>query len=397
MDGDIKHSEDTPPKNAEEKLDDVLTRYSSHISGTGNIAELKTYRPPANTYYRSGDIRSSSFDASNLQKIVDEIKVIEDGLKNIIASRTTQVIEEKIPVEKQRPVKYNIVGKLLVSVGLKAQETETYTDYDIRHKEIPRNPDDVAVTEFRVMIEKYIHSLKGLNEGLRDTVVEVDRIVKNLTEVSDAFTDQIHSDRRAYHAQISKTKELEVQLKEVIPIHESMSPLHERYADMEKLRDHLEMALRDSQGMELKYNTNIDMGVKYQSALKSYRKLINDFKERGDIHVNMVDKFAQGAEHMKVAVDNVSQICSGVARVTQSMIMIVDSIDDGNRVLGRYAALVGDQMSASPQWQMEYSALKEAEAIYQKNDEHRLLRIEENRHEIEKVVKATQQISQQSQ
>jgi len=139
------------------------------------------------------------------------------------------------------------------------------------------------------------------------------------------------------------------------------------------------------------------MGVKYQSALKSYRKLINDFKERGDIHVNMVDKFAQGAEHMKVAVDNVSQICSGVARVTQSMIMIVDSIDDGNRVLGRYAALVGDQMSASPQWQMEYSALKEAEAIYQKNDEHRLLRIEENRHEIEKVVKATQQITQQSQ
>jgi len=395
MDGDIKHSEETPPKNAEETLDDVLTRYSSHISGTGNIAELKTYRPPANTYYRSGDIRSSSFDASNLQKIVDEIKVIEDGLKNIIASRTSQIIEEKIPVEKQRPVKYNIVGKLLVSVGLKEQETETYTDYDIRHKEIPRNPDDVAVTEFRVMIEKYIHSLKGLNEGLRDTVVEVDRIVKNLTEVSDAFTDQIHSDRRAYHAQISKTKELEVQLKEVIPIHESMSPLHERYADMEKLRDHLEMALRDSQGMELKYNTNIDMGVKYQAALKSYRKLINDFKERGDIHVNMVDKFAQGAEHMKVAVDNVSQICSGVARVTQSMIMIVDSIDDGNRVLGRYAALVGDQMSASPQWQMEYSALKEAEAIYQKNDEHRLLRIEENRHEIEKIVKATQQISQQ--
>ncbi len=395
MDGDIKHSEETPPKNAEETLDDVLTRYSSHISGTGNIAELKTYRPPANTYYRSGDIRSSSFDASNLQKIVDEIKVIEDGLKNIIASRTSQIIEEKIPVEKQRPVKYNIVGKLLVSVGLKEQETETYTDYDIRHKEIPRNPDDVAVTEFRVMIEKYIHSLKGLNEGLRDTVVEVDRIVKNLTEVSDAFTDQIHSDRRAYHAQISKTKELEVQLKEVIPIHESMSPLHERYADMEKLRDHLEMALRDSQGMELKYNTNIDMGVKYQTALKSYRKLINDFKERGDIHVNMVDKFAQGAEHMKVAVDNVSQICSGVARVTQSMIMIVDSIDDGNRVLGRYAALVGDQMSASPQWQMEYSALKEAEAIYQKNDEHRLLRIEENRHEIEKIVKATQQISQQ--
>ncbi len=376
---------------ADKKLDDLLSRYSSHISGKGVIEEIKTYRPPANTYYRAGEIKSSAFDASNLQNIVDEIKVIEDGLKSVIASRTTQIIEEKIPVQKQRPVKYNLIGKLMVSVGLKEQEMETYTDYDIRQKEVPRNPDDVAVTEFRVMIDKYIHSLKGLNEGLRDTVVEVDRIVKNLTEVSDEFTDQIHSDRRGYHAQIAKSKELDEQLKEIIPIHESMSPLHERYAEVEKLRDHLEMAVRESQGMELKYKTNIDMGVKYQAALKSYRKLINDFKERGDIHVNMVDKFAQGAEHMKIAVDNVSQICSGVARVTQSMIMIVDSIDDGNRVLGRYASLVGDQMTSSPQWQMEYSALKEAEAIYQKNDERRLEQIESNRQEIEKILKITQQ------
>lgn len=381
----------TEQQKADKKVDDLLTRYSSHISGKGVIEEIKTYRPPANTYYRAGEIKSSAFDASNLQNIVDEIKVIEDGLKSVIASRTTQIIEEKIPVQKQRPVKYNVIGKLMVSVGLKEQELETYTDYDIRQKEVPRNPDDVAVTEFRVMIDKYIHSLKGLNEGLRDTVVEVDRIVKNLTEVSDEFTDQIHSDRRGYHAQISKSKELDEQLKEIIPVHESMSPLHEKYAEVEKLRDHLEMAVRESQGMELKYKTNIDMGVKYQSALKSYRKLINDFKERGDIHVNMVDKFAQGAEHMKIAVDNVSQICSGVARVTQSMIMIVDSIDDGNRVLGRYASLVGDQMSSSPQWQMEYSALKEAEVIYQKNDERRLAQIEDNRQEIEKILKITQQ------
>jgi hypothetical protein len=147
------------------------------------------------------------------------------------------------------------------------------------------------------------------------------------------------------------------------------------------------MALRESQGMELKYKTNIDMGVKYQAALKSYRALINDFKERGDIHVNMVDKFAQGACHMKIAVDNVSQICSGVARVTQSMVMIVESIDDGNRVLGRYASLVGDQISASPQWEMEYNALKEAEEVYKKNDNLRLEQIRENRKEIEKLLK----------
>ena len=132
--------------------------------------------------------------------------------------------------------------------------------------------------------------------------------------------------------------------------------------------------------------TNIDMGVKYQNALKSYRKLINDFKERGDLHVNMVDKFAAGTEHMKVAVENVSQICSGVARVTQSMVMIVDSIEDGNKVLGRYASLVGDQMTASPQWEMEYNALKDAEDVYRRNDQLRLEQIKDNREEIERLI-----------
>lgn len=42
---------------------------------------------------------------------------------------------------------------------------------------------------------------------------------------------------------------------------------------------------------------------------------------------------------MKIAVENVSQICQGVAKVTQSMIMIVAGIEGGNQVLGRYAAL----------------------------------------------------------
>ncbi|OQX24037.1 MAG: hypothetical protein BWK80_22860, partial [Desulfobacteraceae bacterium IS3] len=298
---------------------------------------------------------------------------------------TKKIVEEKVPVQKQRPAEYNAFDKMLVSVGLKKQQMETYTDYEIVRKELPRNPDEVLVGEFRSMIEDYIRSLKGLNEGLRETVIEVDSIVKNLTQVSDSFTDQIHSDRRAYDAQIKYSKEIETQLREIIPIHENMSPIHERYAEVEKIRDHLEMALRESQGMELKYKTNIDMGVKYQSALKSYRTLIHDFKERGDIHVNMVDKFAEGASHMKIAVDNVSQICSGVAKVTQSMIMIVESIDDGNRVLGRYAALIGDQISSSPQWEMEYSALKEAEVAYHKNEEVRLKQIEDNRQEIEKL------------
>jgi hypothetical protein len=236
------------------------------------------------------------------------------------------------------------------------------------------------------MIDQYIHSLKSLNEGLRETVVEVDSIVRNLTSVNDAFTDQIHGDRRAYNDQVDHSRELETQLEELVPIHEGMSPVDDRYAEVEKLRDHLEMALRESQGMELKYKTNIDMGVKYQTALKSYRRLINDFKERGDLHVNMVDKFAAGAEHMKVAVENVSQICSGVARVTQSMVMIVESIEDGNKVLGRYASLVGDQMTNSPQWQMEYEALKDAEDVYRKNDEQRLQQIQGNRAEIERLI-----------
>ncbi|OQX27034.1 MAG: hypothetical protein BWK80_07340 [Desulfobacteraceae bacterium IS3] len=374
----------------EQKLDNILKKYSSQEKPSRMSAGgVSAYRPPATPYY-SRHVRSNSFDAQNLQKVVDEIKVIEDGIKNIIASRTKKVIEEKIPVEKQRPMKYSLVGKAMVSLGLKEQETETYTAYEIVRKEVPRQPDEVLITEFRTMIEDYINSLKGLNEGLRETVIEVDGIVKNLTDVSDSFSDQIHSDRRAYDAQIKYSKEIEERLKELIPIHEGMSPLHDRYAEVEKARDHIEMALRESQGMELKYKTNIDMGLKYQAALKSYRTLINDFKERGDIHVNMVDKFAEGAAHMKIAVDNVSQICSGVAKVTQSMIMIVESIDDGNRVLGRYASLIGDQISSGPKWQMEYNALKEAETAYKKNDEQRVKQIEDNRQEIETLFNKTE-------
>jgi hypothetical protein len=373
-----------------EKLDEIIDKYSSKESpaaaASAIVPKSRSYRPPAASYYETKDVRSNSFDAQNLQNVVDEIKVIEDGIKNIIASRTNKVVEEKIPVEKERPVKYNVLEKALVSLGLKEQEMETYTDYEIVKKEISRNPDEVMITEFRGMIEKYINSLKGLNDGLRGTVIEVDGIVKNLTEVNDAFTDQIHSDRRAYNEQVKHSQELEQQLHELIPIHESMSLVDDRYAEVEKIRDHIEMALRESQGMEFKYKTNIDMGVKYQTALKSYRKLINDFKERGDLHVNMVDKFAAGAEHMKIAVENVSQICSGVARVTQSMIMIVESIEDGNKVLGRYASLVGDQMASSPQWQMEYNALKEAEDVYRKNDLQRLEMIQDNREEIERII-----------
>ncbi|MFP4031626.1 MAG: hypothetical protein ACLFRG_06680 [Desulfococcaceae bacterium] len=374
------------------KIDELVSRYAETRSGGSPAPEApisvpaKTFRPPNTRINESADVRSSSFNAQNLQHVVDEIKVIEDGIKNIIASRTNKVIEEKIPVERERPVQYNLLEKAMVLTGLKEQEMETYTDYEVVQKEVPRKPDEVMIHEFRGMIDQYIHSLKSLNEGLRETVVEVDSIVRNLTSVNDAFTDQIHGDRRAYNDQVDHSRELEKQLEELVPIHEGMSPVDDRYAEVEKLRDHLEMALRESQGMELKYKTNIDMGVKYQTALKSYRRLINDFKERGDLHVNMVDKFAAGAEHMKVAVENVSQICSGVARVTQSMVMIVESIEDGNKVLGRYASLVGDQMTNSPQWQMEYEALKDAEDVYRKNDELRLQQIQGNREEIERLI-----------
>ncbi len=379
-----------------QKLDQIINKYSSTAkpepadTTTAEVAvKSERYRPSPQPDYETRPVDSNSFNAQNLQNVVDEIKVIEDGIKNIIAARTNKVIEEKIPVEKQRPVKYNLVNKTMVTFGLKEQEMETYTDYEIVKKEVPRKPDEVMVTEFRGMIDKYINSLKGLNEGLRETVIEVDSIVRNLTDVNDAFTDQIHSDRIAYNEQVKHSRELETQLEELVPIHESMSLVDERYAEVEKVRDHLEMALRESQGMELKYKTNIDMGVKYQNALKSYRKLIYDFKERGDLHVNMVDKFAAGAGHMKVAVENVSQICAGVARVTQSMVMIVESIEDGNKVLGRYASLVGDQMSSSPQWEMEYKALQEAETVYRKNDQLRLEQIQGNRSEIERLIKNT--------
>ena len=380
-----------------ERVNRILAKYSRQYEAINRIGRLwdSEADPSANDTPRGSenrgrrfmeDVQSSNFDATYLQKVVEEIKLIEESLKTLIAARTRKIVEERVSVERQRPVAHGLVRRLLVKLGWLRQKMETFTDYEVVRKEVPREPNEVAISEFRGMIDRYIASLIGLNEGLRGTVGEVSAIVQNLTDVSDTYTDQIHRDRKAYYNQIRHSRSVEEQLHEIATLHESLSPLNERFPEVEKARDHLEMALGDSQGVEFKLKTGIDMSVNYQAALKSYRRLINDFKERGDIHVSMVEKFAQGASHMKIAVDNVSQICSGVAKVTQSMVMIVESIEGGNKVLGRYAALIGDGAASSPQWDMEYSELKAAEAIYEKNSALRLQQLEHNRQEIESLI-----------
>ncbi|MFO8085377.1 MAG: hypothetical protein R6U27_13775 [Desulfobacterales bacterium] len=377
-----------------DELNKIVTQYSKSYKSINTIDRLWETHSDKKSAQKSSDaseddsqfyeeIKSVNFDSVHLEKIVEEIKLIEEGLKTLVAARTKKIIEEKVPVEKQRPVKYGLVRKMLLSMGLIGQKIETYTDFETVKKEVARQPGEVVISEFRTMIDRYIFNLKNLNKSLHNTVMEVDKIVANLTNVSDSYTDQIHSDRKAYYDQIQKSRTLESQLTDLVALHKSISPLNDRFPEVEKARDHLEMALRDSQSQEFKYKTSIDMNVNYQSALKSYRNLINDFRERGDLHVNMVEKFAEGASHMKIAIDNVSQICSGVAKVTQSMIMIVESIEGGNKILGRYAALVGNRVATGTQWDMEYEQLKEAEAIYQKNDQSRLEQLEKNRKEIE--------------
>jgi len=377
-----------------EEVDKIVTQYSKSYRPANHIGRLwKANLPEQQTADDSDasrgngrfyeEIKSTNFDATHLERIVEEIKLIEEGLKTLVAARTTKIIEEKVSVEKQRPVKYGLIRRVLLSMGLIRQKIETYTDFETIKKEVPREPGEVALSEFRTMIDRYISNLKYLNDGLLNTVLEVDKIVRNLTDVSDSYTEQIHSDRKAYFNQVRTSRTLESQLEDLIAIHESLSPLNDRFPEVEKARDHLEMALRDSQSLEFKHKTSIDMNVNYQSALKSYRKLINDFRERGHLHVNMVEKFSEGASHMKIAIDNVSQICSGVAKVTRSMIMIVESIEGGNKVLGRYAALIGNRVSTGTQWDMEYEELKEAEAIYLQNDQARLKELEKNRKELE--------------
>ncbi len=378
-----------------DEINKIVTRYSKSYESIGSVDKLwKTDSNPEDGDHRSftnfsdskrfsEEIKSVNFDSVHLEKIVEEIKLIEESIKTLVAARTKKIVEEKIEVEKQRNVKYGLIRKALFFLGLIGQKTETCIEIETVKKEVPREPGDVVISEFRSMIDKYILNLKNLNQSLENTVLEVDKIVANLTSVSDSYTDQIHSDRKSYYNQIQRSRTLETQLKDLTAVHESLSPLNDRFPEVEKARDHLEMALRDSQSQEFKLKTNIDMNVNYQSALKSYRNLINDFRERGDLHVNMVNKFAEGASHMKIAIDNVSQICSGVAKVTQSMIMIVESIEGGNKILGRYAALVGSRVAAGTQWDMEYEQLREAEAIYQKNDRSRLEQLEKNRREIE--------------
>ena len=380
-----------------DKLNSVLAKYSRQYESIRRVGRLWSpadegeggdgqEKEPADRRRFIEQIQSSTFDASNLENVVDEIKLIEEGLKTLIAARTKKIVEERVPVQGERPVRGGLLRRILTRLGWLRQKMETYIDYEIVKKEVPREPDEVAISEFRTMIDRYIESLNKMNQGLKNTVEAVDGIVRNLTDVSDGYTDHIHTDRRAYYRQIRHSRDLESQLADIVSLHESMSPLDDRFPEVEKARDHLEMALRDSQGMEFKFKTSIDMNVSYQAALKSYRKLINDFRERGDIHVNMVHQFARGAGHMKIAVDNVSQICSGVAKVTQSMILIVDSIEGGNKVLGRYAALIGQEVAGVPQWDMEYNELKAAEAVYQKHSKARLDALEANRREIETLI-----------
>ncbi|MCG6892664.1 MAG: hypothetical protein LJE65_03575, partial [Desulfobacteraceae bacterium] len=240
------------------------------------------------------DIQSSQFDASHLQQVVEQIKDIEEGLKTLIAARTRKVVEESVPVERRREVRYGFLRRALARWGVIRQRYETVTEFETVRKEVPREPDEVAISEFRTMIDRYIDRLGKLNEGLENTVREVDGIVQNLTAVSDAYTDQIHRDRKGFYRQMQRSRELARQLEDVAAVHNSLNPLSDRFPEVEKARDHLEMALRESQGMEFKLKTSIDMNSTYHLALKSYRKLINDFRERGDIHVTMVENFAQG-------------------------------------------------------------------------------------------------------
>ncbi len=379
-----------------DELAKVVDKYSKAYEPMNRVGKLwETNRGKEETGNASGDsenragfyneVRSTSFDSAHLERIVEEIKLIEESLKTLVAARTKKIVEEKIPVEKQRPVEYGFVRRALLFMGLVRRKMETYTDFETVKREVPKKPDEVAISEFRSMIDRYIENLKDLNGGLRDTVIEVDRIVRNLTDVSDIYTDEIHRDRKSYYNQIRESRDLESRIEEVALLHESLSPLDDKFPEVEKARDHLEMALRDSQGQEFKFKTRIDMGANYQAALKSYRRLINDFRERGELHVNMVEKFAEGAGHMKIAVDNVSQICSGVAKVTQSMIMIVESIESGNKVLGRYAALIGDRVATGAQWDMEYKELRQAEEVYQQSDRARVELLESNRGELEAI------------
>ena len=380
-----------------ERIGKILERYSKQYQSLNRVGSLwatkaataRNGEAPEDGLENKGfaeTVQSAAFDATHLQQVVDEIELIEESLKTLIAARTKKTVTERVPVEKTRPRQYGLLLKLLVKLGVWRQRMETYTDYDLVKKEVPREPKEVEISEFRSMIDRYIDGLHNLNNGLHETVRQVDAIVGNLTDVSDAYTDEIHRERKAYVSQITRSRELEAQLSEVAQLHEKLDPLNDRYPDVEKARDHLEMALRDSQSMEFKYKTSIDMSNTYQSALKSYRKLINDFKERGDIHVSLVEKFAQGAGHMKIAVENVSQICQGVAKVTQSMIMIVESIEGGNKVLGRYAALIGQGVAQAPQWEMKYEELKEAENIFYQNDLARMEQLNSNRREIEELI-----------
>ena len=124
-----------------EKVDKIVDHYSKSYQPVNHIGHLWESTLPKNLKTEDSqntgkdcrfyeEIKSANFDATHLEKIVEEIKLIEEGLKTLVAARTKKIIEEKVPVEKQRPVKYGIIRKTLFFMGLIGQKLETYTEFE---------------------------------------------------------------------------------------------------------------------------------------------------------------------------------------------------------------------------------------------------------------------------
>jgi len=373
--------------NSGSRIERILKKYSPtdiEVSHTKPVVRRNLVVESARN-----EMRPSSVYVDNLQNVANEIKIIEDGLKKFISEKSQKETTVDVVQTGTRDVEYGRIGRLLVSVGLKKQETEPYNYTTPVTKMVKRDISEIELSEFPKMIDMYIQGLKGFNGNLKSTVKEVREFVDGLVTKNEQYSDQLHHDRLDYNEYIGKNLDVQKDLDEIVGMYESMSKLDPKYATVEIQAERMSLGLRRGQGQELKLSNRIKIAERFQKILKSYKNLTEFFAERGDNMSDVVEVFADGAESMEIAVHNVSSICSGVAKVVKSMSVIVESIEEGNRVLLGYGNLISNHDSKEkPVWEAEYQELQQAETVYKKNEEHRLEEIRQNKDQFMKDVRA---------
>ena len=123
-----------------ERIGKILERYSKQYQSLNRVGHLWAANVDPDGNGDDGEeglnnksfaetVQSAEFDATHLQQVVDEIELIEESLKTLIAARTKKTVKERVPVEKNRPRRYGLILRALVKLGILRQKMAQYVKH----------------------------------------------------------------------------------------------------------------------------------------------------------------------------------------------------------------------------------------------------------------------------